>query len=189
VKRGTLKLADVPKYRELLEAVRRAYRDVSSGRYRIRDLALVAVLTFTGCRLGEALLLSREDLDPKDRVVRIRQLKKRGEAFRLVPVPSPLFWDIMDSYLWRVESKLFSITKRQARNVVYKFSRRYLGKRIRPHAIRHSFALAVLELTKNIEIVRRLLGHSSYDTLRAYLDYTQRDLEEELVRLFAGAHA
>ena len=184
MRRGSLKLVDVPKYRELLEAVRRAYRDVAAGRYKIRDLALVAVLTFTGCRIGEVLQLTREDLDPRERVVRIRQLKKRGETFRLVPVPSELFWDIMESYMWRVESKLFSITKRQARNIVYKFSRRYLGKRVRPHAIRHSFALAVLELTKNVEVVRRLLGHASYDTLKSYLDYTQRDLEEELSKLF-----
>jgi len=185
VRRGSLKLADVPKYRELLEAVKKAYRDVSSGRYRLRDLALVAVLTFTGCRIGEALLLSREDLDPRERTVRVRQLKKRGEAFRLVPVPSPLFWDIVDSYLWRAEGRLFAITKRQARNVVYKFTKRYLGKRVRPHAIRHAYALAVLELTKNVEVVRRLLGHTSYDSLKSYLDYTQRDLEEELAKLFS----
>ena len=87
MRRGSLKLADVPKYRELLEAVRKAYRDVVAGRYRIRDLALVSALVFTGCRLGEALALTREDLDPRERVVRIRQLKKRFQLYRLDSVP------------------------------------------------------------------------------------------------------
>jgi len=157
---------------------------MESGRYRIRDLALTATLIFTGCRLGEALELTKSDIDFKSRTIRIRQKKKRALYFRLVPVPSALFWDIMDRYVWRVEDKLFEISERQARNVVYRFSLRYLKKRIRPHAIRHSYALAVLEATRNLEVVRRLLGHSSYTTLKYYLDYSQKDLEEYLREVF-----
>jgi integrase/recombinase XerD len=165
--------------------VRKAYRDMNNGRYVIRDLALIAVLVFTGCRLGEALELARSDIDFKGRTIRIRQRKKRTEFVRLVPVPAPLFWEIMDIYIWRVEHKLFPISDRQARNIVYRFSERYLKKRIRPHAIRHSYAIAVLEKTRNIEVVRRLLGHATYGTLKFYLDYTQRDLEEYLSEVFA----
>lgn len=157
---------------------------MDNGRYRIKDLAFVSVLTFTGCRLGEALELTKADIDFKERVVKIRQKKKRALYFRLVPVPAGIFWDIMDRYVWRVEDKLFEISERQARNIVYKFSLRYLKKKIRPHAIRHSYALAVLDKTKNIEIVRRLLGHSSYNTLKFYLDYSQKDLEEYISDIF-----
>jgi integrase/recombinase XerC len=87
--------------------------------------------------------------------------------------------------VWRVEDRLFTISERQARNIVYKFSLRYLKKKIRPHAIRHSYALAVLDNTKNIEIVRRLLGHSGYNTLKFYLDYTQKDLEDYIREIFS----
>jgi len=51
------------------------------------------------------------------------------------------------------------LTDRQARNVVCKFTKRYLKRKIRPHAIRHNYAIAVLKETKNLEVVRRLLGH------------------------------
>jgi integrase len=158
---------------------------MENGRYRIKDLALTATLIFTGCRLGEALELTKSDIDFKERVVKIRQKKKRTEFIRLVPVPTQLFWDIMDRYVWRVEDKICPISERQARNVVYKFSLRYLKKKIRPHAIRHSYALAVLEATRNLEVVRRLLGHSSYNTLKFYLDYSQKDLEEYISDIFA----
>jgi len=130
------------------------------------------------------LELTKEDLDFESRAVRIRQRKKRTEFIRVIPVPSALFWEIIERYVWRVENKLFEVSDRQARNIVYKFSLRYLKKRVRPHAIRHSFAIAVLEKTKNLEVVRRLLGHSGYTTLKYYLDYTQKDLEEYLREVF-----
>jgi len=185
MKRGSLKLEDVPPYLALLEAVKKAWSDVSRGRCGARDLALVAILVFTGCRLGEAVLLTRRDLDAKRRIVVIKQLKKRGEFQRVVPVPSSLYWDIMAYYLDRVvEERLFNISTRQARNIVYAFTEKYLKKRIRPHAIRHSYAVAVLKATKNLEAVRRLLGHSDYSTIKVYLDLTQEDLEQELSKLF-----
>jgi len=185
--RKTMKLEDVPKYEALVDAVKRAFSDVDKARYRLRDLALVATLTFTGCRLGEALKLKLGDLDFKEKTVRIRQEKKREEFTRVVPVPSRIFWDVMERYSRRIphrEALLFEISDRQARNIVYKFSKRYLRMKIRPHAIRHSYALFVLKNTKNLEVVRRLLGHSDYKWLRVYLNYTQEDLAEELARAF-----
>jgi integrase/recombinase XerD len=76
------------------------------------------------------------------------------------------------------------MTERQARNVVYKWSKRYLKRKIRPHAIRHSYAIEVLKVTKNLEAVRRLLGHEDYSTIKIYLNLTQQDLEDELKKVF-----
>jgi site-specific recombinase XerD len=135
---------------------------------------------------GEAVQLRRQDVDIKRRAVVIRQLKKRGEFQRVVPVPSNLYWEILTYYLERTaEDRVFNLTVRQARNVVYSFTEKYLKKRIRPHAIRHSYAVAVLKATKNLEAVRRLLGHRDYTTIKVYLDLTQEDLEQELSKLFS----
>jgi site-specific recombinase XerD len=35
-----------------------------------------------------------------------------------------------------------------------------------------------------LEVVRRLLGHEDYDTVKVYLDMSQEDLEEELTKVF-----
>mgnify|MGYP000008671123 CR=1 FL=1 len=183
-----LKLEDVPKYESLIEAIKRAKRDLDRGRHRLRDLALVSILVFTGCRLGEALKLRVEDIDLKARTVRIHQEKKGGEFHRIVPIPSNLFWEIIERYLRRFprkDMKLFDITDRQVRNVVYKFTKRYLRVKVRPHALRHSYAIFILKKTKDLEAVRRLLGHSDYKWLKKYLDYTQEDLEEELREAFS----
>jgi integrase len=187
MRRGSLKLLDVPPYQALLEAVSRAWRDVQRGRYMLRDLALISILVFTGCRIGEAMKISKSDLDFRGRAVRINQLKKRESFIRVVPVPSNLFWGIVRGYMERIASeRLFRFTPRHGRNIVYGFSERYLVKRIRPHAIRHSYAIAVLKATKNLEAVRRLLGHSDHSTIKTYLDMTQEDLEEELSKIFRG---
>ena len=182
-----MKLEDIPRYEALVEAVKRAKRDVSRGKYKIRDLALVSVLVFTGCRIGEALRLKVEDVDLRHKTVRIYQEKKGRDFVRIVPVPVRVFWDIMEYYLMTFPHRnmqLFEITDRHARNIVYKFTEKYLRKRIRPHAIRHSYAIFILKNTKDLEAVRRLLGHADYKWLRVYLDYTQEDLESELEAAF-----
>jgi site-specific recombinase XerD len=58
-------------------------------------------------------------------------------------VPGSLYWEIMTYYLERtVENRVFNVSIRQARNIVYSFTERYLKKNIRPHTIRHSYAVA-----------------------------------------------
>jgi len=188
VKRKHLKLIDIPRYESLILAVMRAWKNVKKGRYNLRNLALVTVLVYTGCRLGEALRLRVGDLDTRYRVVKIRQEKKGREFHRIVPVPSDLFWEILESYLARFSNKdmvLFPITDRQARNIVYSFTREYLGRRYRPHSIRHSYAVFLARTTRDLETIRRLLGHSSYTWLKEYLDYTQEDLERDLRLAFS----
>jgi integrase len=72
MKKGSLKLGDVPPYPTLLEAVKRAWSNVLRGKFNARDLALTATLIFTGCRIGEVVQLRRQDVDIKRRAVVIR---------------------------------------------------------------------------------------------------------------------
>jgi len=188
-RKSGLKLVDVPRYEAVQEAIKKAKSDVERGRYMLRDLALIAVLSFTGCRLGEALKLKVGDVDTKHRTIIISQEKKGREFHRIVPVPAEIFWDIIERYLRKFPSRdmrLFDISDRHARNIVYKFTSKYLKRKYRPHVLRHSYAIFILKKTKDLEAVRRLLGHSDYKWLKCYLDYTQEDLEEELAAAFGS---
>ena len=91
----------------------------------------------------------------------------------------------MERYLRRLAGdRLFTITERQARNIVYKFTKRYLGRKIRPHAIRHSYALALARKAMNLETLRRLLGHTDYKHLKNYLEAVHTDIVKELEKVF-----
>ena len=174
---SSIKLEGIPSFESLVNAIEKAYK----RRYKLRDLVLVSILTFTGCKVRELLELKKRDFNYRNKVVSIPN-KGRRVKYREVPVDNPLFWEIVNQYLSRIEEneRLFSITIRQARNIVYNFTTRYLKTRIRPHAIRHSYAIFVLKHTKDLEALRRLLGHSDYKWLKVYLDYTQEDLETML---------
>ena len=179
----TLKLEDIPRYESLITAIKRARKH----RYKDRDLALVSILVFTGCRLGEAMEMRVKDLDFKHRTITIHQEKKGRKFIRIVPVVSDMFWNIMERYVRTIpyrNERLFDLTIRQGRNIVYSFTKKYLKRRIRPHAIRHSYAVFILKHTRDLEAVRRLLGHADYKWLKVYLDYTQEDLESVLREVY-----
>jgi len=181
-----LKVSDVPRYEDVVMAVKRAYVDWRSGRFELRDLALVAFLAFTGCRLEEALGAARGDLNFEARAVRLRRSVRGKAVERIVEVPARLFWDIMSLYAGGLDGdKLFPFHPRHARAVVYRWSERYLGRRVRPHALRHSYALYLLEKTGSLELVKRLLGHAGYRWVKAYGHATRvepRDLLAEAFR-------
>lgn len=186
--RRKLRLVDIPRYESLLEAIKKAWRDVKKNRYRVRDLSLASILIFTGCRLGEALNLMVEDMDYENKTVKIHQEKKGEEFERIVPIPSQLFWTIVERYLKKFPDEkrsLYSISNRQARNIIYRFGEKYLSRRYRPHSFRHSYAVFIARTTRDLEIVRRLLGHANYNWVKQYLDYTQEDLEKDLERIYS----
>jgi len=180
-----LKLSDAPRYEDVVLAVKRAYVDWRSGRFELRDLALVSFLVFTGCRLEEALGVTKGDLDFVGRVVRLRRGVRGRVAERLVQVPVRLFWDVMSLYVGSLDGdRLFPFHPRYARAVVYRWSERYLGRRVRPHALRHSYALYLLEKTGSLELVKRLLGHAGYRWVKSYKQLAPAKPENPLAEAF-----
>jgi len=187
---SSIKLEDVPSFESLVKAIEKAYDHVNKGRYRLKDLALVSILTFTGCKVKELLALRKKDFNHEGKIVLVPDKGRRVE-YREIPVGNPLFWNIINRYLSRIKEneRLFDISERQARNIVYKFTLRYLKRKIRPHAFRHAYATYILKRTKDLETARRLLGHEDYRVLKVYLDYTQEDLEDTLESIFRDLEA
>jgi len=176
-----LRLEDVPDYGELVSALVK-----NRSKVKLKDLAFVSFLAFTGARIGEALNLTWNDLDFKNRTVIIKQEKKRENFVRKVPVPNDFFWDVFRRLREKkMGNRPFSFTERNGRYIVYKVTRKIMKKRYRPHAIRHAYATFIMKKTKDLEMVRRLLGHRDYTVIREYMNYTQEDLEDELRGIFS----
>ncbi len=82
--------------------------------------------------------------------------------------------------LFEKDAKIFSLTRRQVLNITHKYSEEILGRKIRNHAFRHAFAIRILEKTRDIELCRRLIGHSRIETVKIYLDFAITDRVKEV---------
>jgi len=140
-----------------------------------RDYVLFSVLWELGIRITEALNIRIEHLNFDNRTVSIYSLKKKGESIRILPLDANTLRNIsMFIDPKKKSGLLFDIKRKQAYNLSY----RYFN--LNPHAIRHSRAIDLITHGTNIEIVRRLLGHSRLDITQIYLDFDFETMRTEL---------
>lgn len=159
----------------------------------LRDRALLEFLYGTGARVSEACGLDLEDLDPRDRLVRLRG---KGGKQRLVPLGEPAI-DAVDRYLddarpllaagrghGRVEPAVFLNTRgerlgaRDARTAVARAATEAGLGRVTPHTLRHSYATHLLEGGADLRTVQELLGHASLATTQRYTHLSRGRLRE-----------
>jgi integrase/recombinase XerD len=142
------------------------------------------VIHFTGCRISEALSLTRDDIDPAESVLRIRCLKKRDkEVTRRVPVPD------------RLAKELRLLARESATGGLWIFSRTTGWRIIKSvmkdagitgiHAttkgLRHGFGVRGAMGKVPVNVIQRWMGHADPNTTAIYL--AVRDEEErELIK-------
>ena len=162
------------------------------GWIALRDEALFTLLYGAGLRIGEALSLTRGDIDKRERIT----VTGKGNKQRNVPV-LPIVRDAIDKYLGscpyalKAESPVFvgargeqlnpAVAQRNLRSL-----RRQLGlpDSVTPHALRHSFATHLLASGADLRSLQELLGHSSLSTTQLY---TQVDAQQ-LSNTYRAAH-
>ena len=129
-----------------------------------RQYLLIKFLWTTGCRVSEMTGIRRSDWKVEDERVTLRVVGK-GNKERTVRIPRALFDDIRKTF--RGELYLFETANGREYNRSYvsnqiaKVSKRAIGRSIRAHALRHSFATRQIRRTNKIEAVSRYLGHST----------------------------
>lgn len=149
---------------------------------RLRDRFLLSLLKGTGLRIGEALGLRHEDLDPRRRLVAVRARANVNRAraktwSREVPVDAELFrlysdylhdeygtldCDYVFVNLWGspVGAPMnYSSVDRLVRRL-----RKSTGIAFSLHLFRHSYATALLRRGVAAEVVQQLLGHANLST-------------------------
>jgi integrase/recombinase XerD len=148
-----------------------------------RRIHTIAVLLLdTGLRIDEALSLTRDDVDLDNMLLRVRG---KGGKHRLVPVSSE-----MRKVLWRwlqdrMASLVFSTrtgTKLLQRNLLRDF--KLFGKRLKItgvrfsfHTLRHTFAVNYIRNGGDVFRLQRVLGHSSLEMTRRYVNLQTEDLK------------
>lgn len=178
-----------------IEHMHGAIRDIDAAEpwLAARDWALVLLLFGCGLRISEALSLTNSDVRGHPDVLRITG---KGNKERLVPV-LPAVWVAIDKYINvrpfgnMPNDELFRsvrglpMTPRMAQKVIENL-RHYLQlpDYVTPHALRHTFATALLAGGADLRSLQELLGHSSLSTTQLYTKVNMA----EITNIYANAH-
>jgi site-specific recombinase XerD len=139
--------------------------------------AILTTCYAAGLRISEALHLKPAAIDSQRMVLRIEQGKGSQDRYVML---SPKLLEILRAY-WRAVRPpgpwLFPGQKgekplrREAVEKACDKAQRLadLPKRVRPHALRHAFAVHLLESGTDIRTIQLLLGHRSLATTARYL--------------------
>ena len=162
---------------ELLQA----WNDTSTA--GLRNRAMLELFYSSGLRLGELAGLNVMDLDFDQALVKVRG---KGRKERIVPVGAPAR-QALQEYLAKTKevrkknsedvfnSPLFlnlrgaRITTRSIARIVDEATKKSkIGRKISPHALRHTFATHLLNAGADLRSIQELLGHESLSTTQKY---------------------
>ena len=160
-----------------------------------RDRALLLFLYNTGARVNEALAVRPSDLQ----LVRPRQVRLHGKggkdrvcplwaetatALRDLPLDTPaetpIFRNARNAPLTR-DGAAYILE----RHVAHAAEKRptLVQRRVTPHVLRHSCAVALLQAGVDVSVIRDYLGHASIATTSRYLS-TNLEMKREVLKAF-----
>lgn len=139
-----------------------------------RDRAIVAVFLYAGLRCNELRMLDVADVDFDSMMVHVRHAKRGKERYVPLHAEAAVALDVYldgDQVGPVFRSRLGQrISLRRLRSLVKELGREAgLVKDLHPHALRHSFAVSLLEAGSDLETIRDLLGHEDIRTTSIYL--------------------
>jgi site-specific recombinase XerD len=170
------------------EQIQKIMQRARSGRYPRRDTALFTMLLDTGLRIGEAISLTLDDIVWAEQALRVdgktgprvvpfgRRSKAALKAYidreRRSRTPH-----VREVFLTRTGEPM---TSRMATHHVIRVVRE-AGVDVRkagPHTLRHTFAVEFVRAGGDAFSLQRLLGHSTLDMTRRYVNLADADLRQ-----------
>ena len=159
-----------------------------------RDRALILLLLRTGIRIGEALGLTLNDLDIRDRKVHLYEGEKNSMG-RVVYLSDDALFAMK---LWlrrRDKNKEFVFYGQGNGHLCYSAGRSHFVNYLKKagleqkgytvHCLRHTFASELLNAGMRLECLQPLLGHQDIEVTRRYARLTDRTREQEYFRAMA----
>lgn len=93
------------------------------------------------------------------------------------------FWSKMpirpESYAFYTHSPMEPLTTRQVQRVINYAARASIGRKLHPHALRHTFATKLMRKC-SVRVVQSLLGHKSLQSTQVYTHPNHRDLQNAI---------
>lgn len=167
--------------------------EISPLLWRTRDKALFEMMYSSGCRLSEIYGLKRSDFSKgysqakvrgkggKDRIVYFEDdarraleayLKERDEKIKDIQLKNPC------DYIF-VNQKGGHLSRKGIAFILKTYSAQAGFKRhVNPHALRHTFATAMITQGADVRKVQEMLGHSNINTTQRYTHLSAKQLIE-----------
>ena len=161
---------------------------------KVRDRALILLLLRTGIRIGEALSLTLNDIDMRDKKVHLHQGEKNSMG-RVVYLSHDAYFGLKRWFSVRDKKKEVIFYGQGRQSMCYSSARSLFVKYINKaglhnkgytvHCLRHTFASELLNAGMRLEVLQQLLGHQDIEVTRRYARLTDRTREEEYFRAMA----
>jgi integrase/recombinase XerD len=145
---------------------------VENPKHRI----VLTVCYATGLRISEAVRLKPAAIDSKRMVIRVEQGKGRKDRYVMLP---PKLLDMLREYWRRTHPGEWLFPGRYPGQPISPLSidrtcrevsqQCGIGKPVAPHALRHAFAVHLLEAGTDLRTIQLLLGHRNLSTTAQYL--------------------
>jgi integrase/recombinase XerD len=151
----------------------------------LREKALVLFMIDSGLRRQEVCNLKRADVDLQTGVVMVRQGKGRKDRLAVIGATTrrALLKYFASAPNQRPEAPAFQTKNGNAfspnglRSLLLRVGKK-AGIHLSPHALRRTFATLSLQNGMDIVSLQTLLGHSSLETTRRYIQWLDADLLE-----------
>jgi integrase/recombinase XerD len=155
-----------------------------------RDSTMIMVLLDSGLRASELLGLTVTNLNLDDGVVKVNG---KGGKERMVPIGAKvrrMIWRYLQRYRPQPVSPRCDILFLSERGEPLSVNRLeamiercgqragVVGVRCSPHTFRHTFAITYLRNGGDVFSLQRILGHTSLDTVRLYVNLAEADVRE-----------
>lgn len=159
-----------------------------------RDRALILLLLRTGIRIGEALALTMNDIDLKERKVHLVQGEKNNMG-RVVYLSNDAKFCLQRWFRYRDPEKRYVFYGKGDAPMCYSTARSRFFKYLEEadlgqrgytiHCLRHTNASELLNAGMRLEVLQQLLGHQDIEVTRRYARLTDTTRAEEYFKAMA----
>lgn len=142
----------------------------------LKHRVILTVCYAAGLRVSEAVRLTPAAIDSQRMVIRIAEGKGRKDRYVML---SPKLLDLLRDYWRTTRPKQWLFPGDIPGQPISTFAVQYacraarcrssLEKPVTPHALRHAFAVHLLEAGADLRTIQLLLGHRSLSTTASYL--------------------
>ena len=149
----------------------------------LRNKAMMSLMLYCGLRVSEVINLRPGNINLTKGKLRVESGK--GNKDRDLAIPEYLT-ELLDSWRKKRPEASFFFSTLKGKKLIVRYLqqmiKRYalkagINKRVSPHTLRHTYATQYYRQTKDIETLRRILGHSDISTTTIYITLANIDVE------------